>query len=203
MKYTTPAVAGILGATAPVAVALAAAVWLRDHLSRRNLFGFALTTVAVVLVVSRGSLEAWRTLTFNRGDFIVLASQIAWVVYTLFSRANRSKLSPMVIQAGAYVVSFFVLAPLALLERPWQSLPHASWKALAVLFYTAIPVTFGHLWYYQIVRTVGPGRAASFLNLMPFAIIGLSWALLGETIHWYHGVGATVVIGGVVLATGK
>ena len=78
-----------------------------------------------------------------------------------------------------------------------------SWQALAVLLYTAVPVTLGHLWYYQSVRAVGPGRAAAFMNLMPFAILGLSWALLGDTIHWYHALGATVVIAGVVLVTGK
>jgi drug/metabolite transporter (DMT)-like permease len=39
------------------------------------------------------------------------------------------------------------------------------------------------------------------MNLIPFLVIGLSWALLGESIRWYHGVGASVVIAGVALAT--
>ena len=36
-----------------------------------------------------------------------------------------------------------------------------------------------------------------------FTVIGLSWLILGEPIRWYHFVGATVVIGGVALATAR
>jgi len=32
-------------------------------------------------------------------------------------------------------------------------------------------------------------------------VIGLSWGILGEPIRWYHAVGATVVIAGVILTT--
>ena len=54
LRYTSPANAGILGAAAPVVVALAASAWLRERLSRINLVGITLTTAAVV--IARGSL---------------------------------------------------------------------------------------------------------------------------------------------------
>src|SRR5262249_18368636 len=137
----------------------------------------------------------------NKGDFILLSSQIAWVAYTLYSRANSSPLGPATIQAGAHVVSAAVLLPLCLFERPWHALAHASWPGWVVIAYSAGPMTFGQLWYYQCVRVVGAGKAAIYMNVMPFLVIALSWALLGESIHWYQAVGATVVIAGVVLAT--
>lgn len=203
MKYTSPAAAGILGASSPVVVSLAAALFLGDRLSRWNAAGIALTTAAVLLTVCRGSLDMLRSLSFNRGDFIIMASQLSWVLYTLYSRANRSSLPPLVIQAGSHLVSLAILAPLSLLESPWTTLPLASWRAWMAILYTAIPVTAGHLWYYQVVRTVGAGRTAVFMNLMPFAVFGLSWAVLGEAIYWYHTVGATLVIAGVALVTRK
>ena len=43
------------------------------------------------------------------------------------------------------------------------------------------------------------GRAA-FTNLVPFPVIGLSWAILGEAVRGYPLVGACLVIAGVVLA---
>src|SRR5947208_2270674 len=36
----------------------------------------------------------------------------------------------------------------------------------------------------SVVR-LGPGRTATFLNLMPFVVIALAWALLGEAVHAY------------------
>jgi hypothetical protein len=57
------------------------------------------------------------------------------------------------------------------------------------------------LWFYEVIRALGAGRTVTFLNLMPFAVLALSWALVGETIHAYHLVGAALVAGGVYLAT--
>lgn len=201
LKYTSPVAAGILGASAPVVVALVAAAWLRDRLSPLNIVGIVATVLAVVLTIARGSVEVLRTLSFNKGDLIILGSQLAWVSYTLYSRANTSALPTVTVQAGAHVVSALILVPLALFERPWESLARASWVGWSVIAYSAGPITLGHLWYYQGIRAVGAGRAAVFMNVIPFLVIGLSWLLLGEAIHWYHAVGACAVIAGVVLAT--
>jgi len=105
------------------------------------------------------------------------------------------------IRAGAHVVSAALLLPLALAVEGWTPLARAGWPGWGVVLYGAFPVTLGHLWFYQGIRTVGAGRAAVFTNLIPFLVIGLSWGILGELIRWYHAVGATVVIAGVVLTT--
>lgn len=201
LRYTSPANAGILGAAAPVVVALAASAWLRERLSTINLVGIGLTTAAVVLTVARGSLHVLVTLSINRGDLIILASQLLWVIYTLYSRANRSMLSPLQMLAGAHAVSAAALLPLAMLERPWETFASASWVGFTVVLYSALLGTPGHIGFYQAVRTVGPGRAAVFMNLIPFLVLGLSWLMLGEPIRWYHLVGAGGVIAGVALTT--
>lgn len=201
MMFTTPANAGILGAAAPVVVALAASAMLRERLSSVNLVGIALTMVAVVLTIARGSFEVLLTLSANRGDVIILVSQMLWVTYTLYSRANRSAFSPLQMLAGAHVVAAGLLLPLALLERPWLSFAGASWVAVVVVLYGALLGTPAHIAFYQAVRTVGPGRAAVFTNLIPFLVLGLSWLMVGEPIRWYHWIGAGGVIAGVALTT--
>ncbi len=203
MRYTSPVNAGILGAAAPVIVVLASAVWLHDPLSRRNIVGVGLTAAAVLLTVTHGSLEVLRTLSVNRGDVIILGSQLLWASYTLYTRANTSSLPSATVQAGVYVVSATLLTPLALLERPWATLPRAGWAGWGAVLYAAAFGTVSHIWYYRCVRMVGAGRAAVFTNLTPFVVIALSALTLGEPIRWYHLVGATVVLVGVVLATAR
>ena len=201
MRGTSPANAGILGAASPVVVALAAATWLRERVSPVNLVGIGLTMLAVLLTIAQGSFHVLLTLSVNRGDVIILLSQSMWVVYTLYSRANLSTFSPLQMLAGAHVVATGLLLPLALVERPWQALAHASWVGFSVVLYSALLGTPAHVAYYQAVRTVGPSRAAVFMNLIPFLVLGLSWLMLGEPIRWYHWVGAIGVIGGVALTT--
>jgi hypothetical protein len=123
MRYTNPINAGILGAAAPVVVAVLGAVWLRDRLSAWNLGGIVLTVVAVLLTLSHGSPERLATLAFNRGDLLILTSEIGWISYTLYSRALTSRLQPVTVLAGAHVISTLVLAPLVLLVEgggPWR-----------------------------------------------------------------------------------
>jgi len=199
MKYTNPINAGILGAAAPAAVAVIGALWLGDRLSGPNMAGIGLTVAAVLLTISHGSIETLRTFSFNRGDLLILTSEIGWVTYALYSRATTTQLAPVTIMAGAHVVSAALLVPLALAVEGWTPLARAGWPGWGVILYGAFPVTLGTLWFYQGIRTVGAGRAAVFTILIPFLVIGLSWGILGEPIRWYHALVATVVIAGVVL----
>ena len=200
LKYTTALNAGILGAAAPIFVSVASALLFGDRLSVRNWLGIALTVLAVVLTLAKGSLTVLLTLSINHGDLIILASQVAWITYSLYSRAAASTLPPVWIMAGANLAAGLVLVPLAVLvERPWQH--WWAWRGWMVVLYGALPVTVGHLWFYEIVRTIGAGRAVTFLNLMPFAVLAMAWLLVGETIHVYHVVGALLVAAGVYLVT--
>jgi len=103
--------------------------------------------------------------------------------------------------AGAHTAAAVVLVPLAAaVEQPWRmwSTAPVGW---AVVLYGAIPVTLGHIWFFAVIRRIGPGRAATFLNLMPFVVIALSWLIVGEPVHGYHLAGAALVMAGVYLAT--
>src|SRR5215813_2979876 len=200
LKLTTALNAGILGAAAPIFVSVASALLFGDRLSVRNWLGIALTVVAVVLTLAKGSLGVLLTLSINHGDLIILASQVAWITYSLYSRAAASTLPPVWVMAGANLAAGLVLVPLSLLvERPWQS--WWAWRGWVVVLYGALPVTLGHLWFYEIVRAIGAGRAVTFLNLMPFVVLAMAWLLVGEQIHVYHVVGALLVAAGVYLVT--
>ena len=201
LKWTTALNAGILGAASPIFVALGAAMLLGERLRMRTWAGIALTVAAVIVTVAKGSVAVLLDLAFNRGDVIILLSQTAWVAYSLYSRATASTLPPVWVMAGANAVGAVALVPLSwLVDGPWPS-PAAAPLGWGVMLYGAIPITIAHLWYYRVIRRLGPGRTAAFMNLMPFVVIAMSWALVGETVHTYHLAGAALVIAGVVLTT--
>lgn len=201
LKWTTALNAGILGAASPIFVALGAAALLGERLRARTWVGIGLTVAAVLLTVAKGSLAVLLELAVNRGDLIILLSQAAWVAYSLYSRAAASTLPPVWVMAGANTVGAVALVPLSwLVDGPWPA-PAAAPIGWGVMLYGALPITIAHLWYYQVIRHLGPGRTAAFMNLMPFVVIALSWLMVGEAVHAYHLLGAALVIAGVVLAT--
>jgi drug/metabolite transporter (DMT)-like permease len=193
--------AAILGAMGPVFVALLSASWLRERLTPLNLAGILVSSAGVVLTVTRGSLRVLLDLDLHPGDFVILASQGLWAVYSVYARQVSRQFSPTVITAGTYIVSATFLVPLSLVERPWTALPHVTLGTVVAILYAAILVTISHIWFYWGIRVVAAPVAALTVNLIPFEVLAISWVLLGEAVTWAHVVGALVVMAGVALAT--
>lgn len=203
LRSTLAVNAAILGAMGPIFVALLSAMWLRERLSPVNLAGILLSSAGVVLTVTRGSLTALLDLDLHRGDFFILAGQAMWAAYSVYSRQVARQFAPIVVITGSYLVAAVILAPLALIERPWAALPHFSLGTMGAILYAAVPVTISHVWFYWGIRVVSAPVASLTMNLVPFEVLGLSWLLLDEPITWIQVTGALVVIAGVLLATRK
>jgi drug/metabolite transporter (DMT)-like permease len=193
--------AAIIGATGPIFVALLSSVWLEERLSRLNLAGILLSSVGVILTVTRGSLQALRDLDLHTGDFFILAGQLIWALYSVYAGQVSQRFAPTVVTTGSYLVSAAFLVPLSLAERPWQAWPAVTAGTVLAVLYAAIVVTVSHIWFYWGIRVVSAPVASLTVNLLPFEVLGLSWLLLDEPITWVHLVGALVVIAGVLLAT--
>lgn len=203
LQRTLAVNAAILGATGPVFVALLSAAWLRERLTALNLLGILISCTGVVVTITRGSLQTVLNLDLHSGDFFILAGQLVWAFYSVYARHVSRQFPPIVITTGSYICASAILVPLALVERPWLTLPAATTATLLAVLYAAILVTVSHVWFYWGIRVVSAPVAALTVNLIPFEVLVLSWLFLGEPVTWAHLVGALVVIGGVGLATRK
>ena len=195
--------AAIVGASGPIFVALASAVWLRERLTWLNLAGIALSSAGVVLTVTRGSLRALLDLDLNVGDFVILAGQGVWAVYSVYARQVARRFPPTILTTGTYLVATVILVPLALIERPWTALPAVTFSTVAAILYAAILVTVSHVWFFWGARVVPAAISALTVNLIPFEVLAFSWLFRHEPVTWVHVVGAVVVILGAALATRK
>ena len=193
--------AAILGAMGPVFVALLSATWLRERLSRLNVLGILVSSVGVLLTVTRGSLRALLDLDLHPGDFFILVAQILWACYSVYARQVSRRYPPTVITAGTYIVSAAFLVPLSLIERPWAAFPQLTLGPALAVLYAATLVTVSHIWFYWGMRVVSAAVASLTVNLIPFEVLAVSWLLLGEPVTWAHVVGALIVMAGVALAT--
>ena len=93
LRHTTTLNAGIISASSPIFVALAASALLGDRLSGRAWVGIGLSVAAVVLTVAKGSLATLLSLSMNRGDLIILLSQTAWIAQPRRRQRARAALA--------------------------------------------------------------------------------------------------------------
>jgi drug/metabolite transporter (DMT)-like permease len=88
---------------------------IRERLSRLSWLGIALSFAGVLVVVSHGSLDVLRSLSFNRGDMLCFVSQVSWTVYSLMGLRVMQKLDPVATTGwagflGAWVTLAYGLA---------------------------------------------------------------------------------------------
>ncbi len=200
--YTTAGNAVILQAATPVIVALGARFYLGERLERHQWLGVAVSVFGVLLVVTSGRLTALRADELRPGDFIVLASLVAWSTYTVYGKRVLGTLSPALATTGAYVAGTLLILPTALIAAPFFPSPRVgSLMAWTVVLYQGLLGAVAHVWWYRAVEVVGPSRSAVFLNLQPLVGIALAGALLREPIGLWQFAGGACVLVGVTLTT--
>src|SRR5690606_26183657 len=94
-RSTTAVNIGLLYAVAPVLIALASALWLRERLVPAQGLGVALAVAGVLHILLGGHWSALLTLGLNPGDIWVAAAVLAWTLYSLLLRAWPSSFSAL------------------------------------------------------------------------------------------------------------
>jgi drug/metabolite transporter (DMT)-like permease len=202
LRLTTVTNAALLNAASPVSLALLSFLFLKERPSPHAMAGILLSVVGVGIIVTRGSLQVMANSQYNRGDLILLATQLSWGVYTIYGRHLMLRISPLAATTYTYVAGagWLIVASLVLEWGQWHpaTTTLSSWIAIA---YQTVFGTFAHFWFYDAVSTIGPSRAGIFLNLVPVMAIGIAYFLLHEQITLPHLVGGAVVISGILVAT--
>jgi drug/metabolite transporter (DMT)-like permease len=195
----------LIYALSPMFIALGAALFLKEHLRKRQWVGVVLALVGLVHVVIQGRWNAIASTEFFAGDLWVLGCAIAWALYSVLLKRWPSSFSPLarlvlIASAGA----LFTL-PLALIEAA-SGLPFTqtvwSWQTAVLVLAAAIfPSSGAYLAYGVLQKRIGAARTALVLYLGPLYAAALAWFVLGEPLHIYHAVGAAIILPGIFLAS--
>jgi len=198
----TPALnALIINSSGPVMIALASFLFFSDRLTPRQVLGIAVSLVGVIIVVSKGDLQALAQLEFNAGDIWVLGAMSVWGVYTAFLRKRPAQIHWLSLAACLFGVAAMINWPLHALEHAYVRSLTLSTEALLAIGYVCIfPSILAYIFYTRGVELIGSNRAGVFLHLIPLFGSGLAILILGEQPLWSHGLGFALILTGVTIA---
>ena len=201
LLYSTAINCVVITAFGPVITGVLASLVLNERLNRKQWLGVAISSAGVIVITSGGSWAKLAGMYWNWGDILFLLSCVGWSIYAIAGRRIMKELSPMTTTAWAGGFGSLMMLGIALLQGfdGSISVTGGNWGWLAYICFGSGLVAFT-LWNVG-VDEVGPNRASVFINLIPVSGIVFSVLLLGETVGWFHGVGAAWIIGGVWLAT--
>lgn len=195
---TDAASATVLVVTAPLWIAILAAVVLRERLTVVGSAGLVVALAGVVLV--SGLAENWPPSGSALSGLIVLASGVALALYTVLGKAALRRVEPLVFIGTGCIGGAIASIPLGVWQAATQ--PQApttlGWLMLA---YLAVVVTFaGFIVWFWGVRAVPAGQAGALMFLQPVSGLALSAAILGDRLSPTFLIGAALVLAGTYLA---
>ncbi|EKM97497.1 hypothetical protein C211_02566 [Stutzerimonas degradans] len=188
----------------PLATFIGAGLLLGEWPLRRAWLGMVVAAVGLLYLISRGSWQVLSSLSFQRGDLIMLAAVAAWALYTLLLRrwAARLPVPPLTLLGVLMALGVPLILPFYLLElsRVGGFPPTAG--NLAAIGYTAVFASLiAYLAWNHGVSVIGASKAAMTSYLMPVITALLGWLLLDEALQTFHWIGGALIFGGLLMAT--
>jgi drug/metabolite transporter (DMT)-like permease len=184
--------------TVPTVVAVFAGAFGLERITRRMWLGIVMGTIGVVLVIAtRGvGFEAGTLL----GDLLTVIAVLCWAGYTLGLRKVPAGISPLRVTSVTTIAGTpgLLLAGVpGLVELNWGRVELGAWAALA--YAAVLSLVVAYLLWNRSVKAVGGTRTAIYMCVTPLVAAGGAWLLLGERPHPLQGVGAVLIVAGVLL----
>lgn len=201
-ETTTATNIGLLYSFSPVAIILISAMAFGDKLTASQYAGVGACVVGVLVIIARGDAQVILDLEFVVGDLWIVAAAIGWAIYSLMLKHRTSAFSTLQRFFAIAVGGVLVLLPFTVWEAAAGRVTPMTWETLGWFLFLAIVPGVGAYWIYAfLVDRLGPGKTGLTIYVIPVYNGGLAWAILGETIKWYHLAGAVLVLPGLYFAT--
>jgi len=196
LQYTTPQSASLINAANPAVMVVLAALLLRERIGWRGVAGLMLGLFGVVLIITDGALASMFTRSPNAGDLLMMAAVVVWSLYAIAGRGLPVPPITATALQGSFVV--VLLAPLALLGGvSWPADARVGW---AVIFIAIFPSIGSYVLWNSALKTIPPGRAGVFLNLITVFTVIIA-VILGAQLTAPQLIGGVIVFAGVALST--
>ena len=198
LARTSATNSSLILATVPTLVAVVAGMLGLERITRRMWAGIACGTVGVVLVIATSGEEI-STGTMV-GDALTVLAVLCWAGYTVGLRTLPEGFTPLrvtTVTTIAGMPGLLVAGLPGLFTLEWGAVSATGWAALA--YATLLSLVVAYLLWNRSVQAMGGTRTAIYMCVTPLVAVGAAWIMLGEHVRPLQGVGAALIVAGVLL----
>lgn len=202
LQQTTAINAGVVSATQPAFVLFLSWLLLRETVTWAQALGLVTALGGVLVTISRGDPAALLGLEVNAGDLWILLSVVGLGFYAVLLIKMPSGLHVLVVVFLIQVLGAVMLAPFYLWETLYVRAMPIDWLTAGAVFYVALVVSnLGVVMWNIGTIEIGAGRGSMFLYVRLMVVTIAAMLLLDEVLEPFHGLGFSLIIGGVWLVT--
>lgn len=195
--------AGLIIALNPICITIASRIFLKERLTYLKLIGIAISLCGAALIIADGQLQTLFSQGIGRGELAILGCVLSWTTYSLLGKLAMQELSTSATTTYGIWVGTVLLLPFAIWEQH-NSLSQVSLATgLGLIYLGVLATVVAFNWYYEGIKTIGAGKAAVFINLVPMFAILFGTIFLQESLSIAILLGGGLVILGVSLVNRK
>ncbi len=167
----------------------------------RQVIAVVASVLGVAIIAFHGNpAAAGRDFAFAGGDLWIVGGMLCYTLYAALLR-RRPMVHAMSFLTATFAIGMILLLPLVIWgHASGEAVLPASGVMLAVIYLALFPSVLAFLCLNRGIELIGAGRAGQYVHLMPVFGSLLAVMFLGERLQFYHGAGAALIAGSLILA---
>lgn len=198
LETADPTTAALILATTPILTGFLAAIFLKEKVTLRMVFGSIVAIIGIFYVVTNGRLSS---VQLDEGLIWIVVTMVTFALMIIMTRYLGQRLDPFTITLYSNAIGFAISLPFAFMSGAPHALPgHVG--AWALLIGTAIVVHgIATLIWNNHIRHVDASKASILSNLEPFVAMVTGLIILSKPVTGTELLGSVFIVGGVLLST--
>ena len=202
LQTTTATNALLINSSVPIFIIVLSSIILKVKITKIQSLGVVFSTIGVLYLILKGSIDTLLTLEFTQGDLWIVLAGIDWALYCILLKFKPKDLNAFDFLSITTLIGIVILYILFSLQGfSFEFSFVSSDEVLYSLMYMVIfPSLLSFYFWNESTVAIGANKAGQFTHLMPIFGAILAFLLLGEILEFYHFVGITFIAIGIYIS---
>lgn len=194
LKYSTATTVSLLAAVNPLISSILAVIFVKESLTKKQIGIFILALFGVVMILMDGDINVLLTMSFNKGDLLMLLAVICWCIYMIIVKKYQGTCSTVVFSTYNFIFCVIYLLPYILINEISyiQNISFTGWAS--ILYMAVFSTVIGYVIQNKSIREIGVSKTSLFINLVPVFSMILAVLMLNEKISTVKIISAILII---------
>ena len=204
LNFTQVINASLFNAVIPVAIILFGLLFKLEKTNKYQILGLFISILGILSIITKLDLNILLTLSFNKGDILMIGAVITWGIYSAFLKKRKFEVSLLTLVHILCTFGLVTLIPQFLFEFSQGKTIIINDHLIYSLIYLAIFPSIGSYYCWAgAVSIIGANRAGIFLSLIPLFSTILAIIFFDEKFLFFHFIGSVLIILGLLLSNKK
>ena len=193
--------ASLFNAAIPAIIILLCFLFKVEDTNKFQIIGLIFTVFGMVVIITKLNLDILLSLSFNKGDLIMIGGAITWGVYSTLLKKKKFTLPLLTLVHVICTLGLVCVFPQFLYELSNGQLINFDVNLIYTLIFLAIFPSIGSYYCWAgAVSIIGANRAGIFLSLIPLFSTIMAISFYKEQFQFFHLIGAILIILGLFLS---